>query len=118
MLSLSTASQLDLAVVAVLAWCLFGIYEIGTRIEDPFQGTLRLSVYCDAIRRDVLADSIARDTAFILDDEPKTYDEEGVYDAILESDSESDEYANGSSDAAVPKKADQIDFIRNLIATK
>jgi len=101
-------------VVAVLAWCLFGIYEIGTRIEDPFQGTLRLSVYCDAIRRDVLADSIARDTAFILDESKRSDDEEGVYDAILESDSESDEYANGSSAAAAPKQNDQIEFIRNL----
>jgi predicted membrane chloride channel (bestrophin family) len=31
-------------VVAVLSWILFGVYEIGSRIEDPFRGTLRLSV--------------------------------------------------------------------------
>eukprot|EP00970_Alexandrium_tamarense_P020452 scaffold15251_cov214-Alexandrium_tamarense.AAC.3 len=33
-------------VVAVVSWVLFGVYEIGTRIEDPFQGTLRLSEFC------------------------------------------------------------------------
>ena len=52
-------------------------------------GTLRLSIYCDAIRRDVLADAIARDTAFDLEEEGKSYaDEEGDYDAIIELESE------------------------------
>jgi hypothetical protein len=83
-------------VVAVLSWMLLGVYEIGTRIEDPFQGTLRLSIYCDAIRRDVLADSIARNTAFDLEEEGKSLpDEEGEYDAILELESESEEYDDG-----------------------
>lgn len=39
---------------AVVAWLLFGVYEIGYSIEDPFQGSLRLSNLCDAIRNDVL----------------------------------------------------------------
>jgi len=92
-------------VVAILSWILFGIYEIGSRIEDPFQGTLRLSVYCDAIRRDVLADAIARDTAFILEDEGKsTSEKEGGDDAIFELDSESEEY---DGDDIPPKKKKQ-----------
>jgi hypothetical protein len=41
-------------VTACIAWLLFGVYQIGYSIEDPFQGTLRLSILCDAIRRDVL----------------------------------------------------------------
>jgi len=78
-------------VVAVLSWILFGVYEIGSRIEDPFQGTLRLSIYCDAIRRDVLADAIARDTAFDLEEKGKSSaDEDADYDAILELESASE----------------------------
>jgi predicted membrane chloride channel (bestrophin family) len=41
-------------VTACIAWLLFGVYQIGYSIEDPFQGSLRLSILCDAIRRDVL----------------------------------------------------------------
>lgn len=41
---------------AVIAWLLFGVYQIGYSIEDPFQGSLRLSILCDAIRNDVLGD--------------------------------------------------------------
>jgi hypothetical protein len=44
-------------VAAVTAWTLFGIYQIGYSIEDPFQGSLRLSILCDSIRRDVLVDN-------------------------------------------------------------
>lgn len=36
------------------AWLLYGIYQIGYTIEDPFQGSLRLSMLCDAICRDVM----------------------------------------------------------------
>ena len=84
-------------VVAVLSWILFGVYEIGSRIEDPFQGTLRLSVYCDAIRRDVLADAIQRDTAFILEGEEgkSLVDDESEEDAVFELESESKEYDGG-----------------------
>ena len=39
---------------AVIAWLFFGVYQIGYSIEDPFQGSLRLSILCDAIRRSVI----------------------------------------------------------------
>lgn len=51
-------------VMGIVAWLLFGVYQIGYSIEDPFQGSLRLSILCDAIRRDVIGDSSVRDTAF------------------------------------------------------
>jgi hypothetical protein len=44
-------------VTAGIAWLLFGVYQIGYSIEDPFQGSLRLSMLCDAIKRDVLGTS-------------------------------------------------------------
>jgi len=52
-------------VLFFMSWMLFGVYEIGYNIEDPFQGTLRLSILCDTIRRDVLADEMIRNTAFL-----------------------------------------------------
>jgi predicted membrane chloride channel (bestrophin family) len=45
--------------VAVVAWLFFGVYQIGYSIEDPFQGSLRLSILCDTIRKNVV-----RTTAF------------------------------------------------------
>jgi len=66
-LPLCLVSSLELATapaVFLVSWLMFGIYEIGYSIEDPFQGTLRLSVLCDTIRRDVLADEVIRSTAF------------------------------------------------------
>jgi len=59
-------------VMALTAWNFFGIYEIGFTIEDPFQGTLRLSILCDAIYRDVMYGSDfmqRRVTAFAIDEE-------------------------------------------------
>jgi len=54
-------------VLSVMSWLLYGIYQIGYNIEDPFQSTLRLSILCDAVRRDVFAEEILqRDTAFVL----------------------------------------------------
>lgn len=57
---------------AVIAWLLFGVYQIGHSIEDPFQRSLRLSMLCDAIRRDVLSDisSIGspNESAFMVED--------------------------------------------------
>lgn len=53
----------------LVSWLLFGVYEIGVRIEDPFQGSLRLSIMCDMIRRDVLGDENVRSTAFQLPEE-------------------------------------------------
>lgn len=41
-------------VMAVISWMLYGIYQIGYSIEDPFQGSLRLSILCDAIYRDTM----------------------------------------------------------------
>jgi predicted membrane chloride channel (bestrophin family) len=41
-------------VMGVTAWLLYGIYQIGYSIEDPFQGSLRLSILCDTIYRDVM----------------------------------------------------------------
>lgn len=57
-------------VLFVVSWLLFGVYEIGYSIEDPFQGTLRLSILCDTIRRDIIGDEMIRGTAFQLDPEP------------------------------------------------
>ncbi len=54
-------------MVLLVSWLLFGVYEIGYSIEDPFQGTLRLSIMCDTIRREVLADEYIRITAFNLE---------------------------------------------------
>ncbi len=55
-------------VVGVTAWLFFGIYQIGHSIEDPFQKTLRLSILCNAISKDVLGEKESRNTAFALDD--------------------------------------------------
>jgi len=56
-------------VVGGMSWLLFGVYEIGYTIEDPFQGTLRLSILCDGIRRDVLGDDLHRYLAFQLNEQ-------------------------------------------------
>ena len=69
-------------VTACTAWLLYGIYQIGYSIEDPFQGSLRLSILCDAIRRDVLGnyDDHERDSAFALEDSRRDnlgYSEDG-----------------------------------------
>jgi len=106
-------------VVAVVSWILFGVYEIGSRIEDPFQGTLRLSVYCDAIRRDVLADAIARDTAFYLEEEtkPSSRGDGDETDAIFELESESEEYdgdENSISSKKKKRKSKTGDFLESL----
>jgi hypothetical protein len=47
---------------------LFGVYQIGYSIEDPFQGSLRLSILCDAIRKDVLGETLERESAYTLED--------------------------------------------------
>ncbi len=76
LLSLPFALVKDLGLMTgptlfLISWMLFGVYEIGYSIEDPFQGTLRLSILCDAIRRDVLGDEIIRNTAFVLRNKDK-----------------------------------------------
>lgn len=77
LLSLPFALVKDLGLMTgptlfLVSWMLFGVYEIGYSIEDPFQGTLRLSILCDAIRRDVLGDEIIRNTAFTLNTDVQT----------------------------------------------
>mmetsp|Transcript_5699 Transcript_5699/g.12660 ORF Transcript_5699/g.12660 Transcript_5699/m.12660 type:complete len:287 (+) Transcript_5699:105-965(+) len=57
--------------MAAISWLLLGVYQIGYSIEDPFQGSLRLSILCDAIRRDVIGETQARQTAF-------SYSNEGI----------------------------------------
>jgi len=56
-LPFAVCGELGLAtgpVIGVLTWALFGIYEIGVQIEDPFQRTLKLSVICDQIKGEVV----------------------------------------------------------------
>jgi len=68
----------------IIAWVLFGIYQIGYEIEDPFQKSLRLSIFCDAIRRDVLGveELGERTSAFYIEE----YGEESsLLDVIPES---------------------------------
>eukprot|EP00548_Thalassiothrix_antarctica_P014744 CAMPEP_0194178994 /NCGR_PEP_ID=MMETSP0154-20130528/12518_1 /TAXON_ID=1049557 /ORGANISM="Thalassiothrix antarctica, Strain L6-D1" /LENGTH=486 /DNA_ID=CAMNT_0038894175 /DNA_START=115 /DNA_END=1575 /DNA_ORIENTATION=+ len=55
---------LSVPVMAATSWLLFGVYQIGYSIEDPFQGSIRLSMLCDVIRRDVLGESGERESAF------------------------------------------------------
>ncbi|KAL7557991.1 hypothetical protein ACA910_000038 [Epithemia clementina (nom. ined.)] len=55
-------------VLLVMSWMLFGVFEVSCAIEDPFQGSLRLSILCDTIRRDVLGDEHIRSTAFRLEE--------------------------------------------------
>jgi ion channel-forming bestrophin family protein len=81
----------------LVSWLLFGVYEIGYAIEDPFQGTLRLSILCDTIRRDVMGDETTRNSAFQLESTPKRsrdYDSQSVSSGLLESD-EVPTFANG-----------------------
>jgi hypothetical protein len=67
-------------VTAIIAWLLFGVYQIGHSIEDPFQKSLRLSMLCDVIRRDVLADNNI--PGFMLDHDDDEAEEE-IEDCIF-----------------------------------
>lgn len=96
LLSLPFALVKDLGLMTgpilfVISWMLFGVYEIGYSIEDPFQGTLRLSILCDAIRRDVLGDDIIRNTAFILDKETRKTDVKDVASELKLDEEEEDD---------------------------
>jgi predicted membrane chloride channel (bestrophin family) len=69
---LSELGLLTGPVVGAMAWLLLGVYQIGYTIEDPFQGSLRLNLLCDAVYRDVMyigreAEN-ARDSAYVMDD--------------------------------------------------
>jgi len=73
-------------VVGIVAWLMYGVYEIGHRIEDPFQGSLRLSDLCNAIYRDVMFGDrnqagMRRQSAFRKDNE-KESDWDRVGDAF------------------------------------
>jgi len=92
---------------------LFGVYEIGYSIEDPFQGTLRLSILCDAIRRDVLEDETIRNTAFVLEDEGEVgTSKEGaeVKKKVDHLEDENDVYYEdeNENDAYVPTEIEEI----------
>ena len=86
-------------VLYIISWMLFGIYEIGTRIEDPFQGTLRLSILCDQMRRDVLSDELLRDTAYTIDLPKKMEETSERYEQQFAKDGEEDDdEVNGQSE--------------------
>jgi hypothetical protein len=83
--------------IFLVSWLMFGVYEIGYSIEDPFQGTLRLSVLCDTIRRDVLADEVIRNTAFEKESSKKSSggrqaSQQGLNGTIEEQEDEELEY--------------------------
>ena len=82
-------------VLFLVSWLLFGVYEIGYSIEDPFQGTLRLSILCDTVRRDVLADEFVRETAFFYERESDQSDDDDV---------EGDDDANGADGTDSPSQ--------------
>lgn len=67
--------------VGAIAWVLLGVYQIGCNIEDPFQGTLRLSLLCNAVYRDILYTSDVeqqngnpRESAFSMKEEKQEWD--------------------------------------------
>ena len=71
-LPFAVCGELGLAtgpVIGVLTWALFGIYEIGVQIEDPFQRTLKLSVICEQIKNEIVdEDWRDRRSAFNFDE--------------------------------------------------
>lgn len=80
-----------------ISWVLFGVYQIGYGIEDPFQGTtLRLSTLCKAIKKDILDSDMTKDAsnhihnetteALVLQDELKipTQPEEQIHSQLEE----------------------------------
>lgn len=54
----------------ITSWLLWGIYQIGYKIEDPFQGSLRLSTLCDGIYRNVRMERRASAFDVQLDRDP------------------------------------------------
>lgn len=78
-------------VVGAIAWVLLGVYQIGCNIEDPFQGTLRMSTLCNAVYRDVLYTSNAeeqyanpRDSAFSMEEETQEWNSLDSLDRLPE----------------------------------
>lgn len=91
-------------VLFLVSWLLFGVYEIGVRIEDPFQGTLRLSIMCDTVRRDVLADESIRSTAFALEsmDNPEAQSESGALFFTVSTTAPSTSSSSSAAALAIP----------------
>lgn len=101
------------AALFLISWLLFGVYEIGVAIEDPFQGTLRLSIMCDIVRRDVLGDEIIRSTAFDLQDDNDD-DEEDLEEA--EENDDDDEGEDGDDDDNNNEESDSESIDGNSVA--
>lgn len=60
------AGLLSGPIAAVISWVLFGVYQIGYTIEDPFQRTLRLSILCKNIHEDIIDADGERDSAYFM----------------------------------------------------
>ena len=84
-------------VLFLVSWLLFGVYEIGYSIEDPFQGTLRLSILCDTVRRDVLADEFVRETAFAIEGSEDLQDDDDDEREGLDDDDSPNDFDRESS---------------------
>ncbi|CAB9496410.1 UPF0187 protein [Seminavis robusta] len=102
--------MLTAPVMGVISWTLFGVYQIGSTIEDPFQGSLRLSILCDAIYRDVMYDADLRnrrDSAFHLEPELIEWDQMGPIDGQGEADSNPflSLPPNGENASAMPQQS-------------
>lgn len=72
--------------VGMVAWLMFGVYQIGHTIEDPFAGSLRLTDMCNSIYRDVMYGDrneagMRRESAFRKDGE-RDNDWDSVGDAF------------------------------------
>merc|ERR1711933_37541 len=69
---------------AIIAWLMFGVYQIGYTIEDPFKSSLRLSILCDAIKSDIIGaseDEIeTRQSAYCADENIKISNLEDSHD--------------------------------------
>jgi len=124
LLSLPFALVKDLGLLTgpilfIISWMLFGVYEIGYSIEDPFQGTLRLSILCDAIRRDVVGDELIRNTAFTLAKEAKKGDVgetiKGGVDDDDDDEEEEDMEDADADDLAVEIEDIVIDELGNIV---
>ena len=118
LLSLPFALVKDLGLMTgptlfLISWMLFGVYEIGYSIEDPFQGTLRLSILCDAIRRDVLGDEIIRNTAFTLNTDSKT-DVSGDLEGVLYEEDD-DNLESEDEDLSIEIEDIIIDEVGNVV---
>jgi predicted membrane chloride channel (bestrophin family) len=106
-------------VLFLVSWLLFGVYEIGYSIEDPFQGTLRLSIMCDSIRRDVLEDEYTRGTAFTLEPETKMQVDDEIFAGVRDSDERYEESptmsVNPTQKIPGAKKKKEEPFFKNLM---